>query len=197
MIADRRETILVVKAGAVIAPLVRALRPSYRVTCATNGAEALLAAQDRPQPSLILLGGDTADIDGHEVCRRLKAEEATWDIPVVVLGEAGDDAEDDEELAYCLGAVDFMKKPCHPAIVARRVDIQMARRRVTQPPQAPVTAEVDRCLVQLKQTMHGVDGVAPELAAISQAVDIQDYRVALSMLQALAVRLGIPLEDGA
>jgi diguanylate cyclase (GGDEF)-like protein len=57
-------------------------------------------------------------MDGHEVCRRLKADEATLDIPVIFVTAQGDEAAETQGLA--LGAVDFITKPINPAIVRAR-----------------------------------------------------------------------------
>lgn len=119
-----RETILVVDDVADnIAILVDILGSDYRVTFATNGPEALTAAQTQPHPSLILLDVMMPDMDSHEVCRRLKADLRTRGIPVIFLTAQNDVSN--EEVGLKLGAVDFLHKPCHPAIVLQRVRIHL------------------------------------------------------------------------
>lgn len=119
-----RETILVVDDVAEnIARMAEVLGGNYRVVFALNGPDALAAAQADPQPSLILLDVLMPGMDGHEVCRRLKAAARTSGIPVIFLTSQGD--AENEEQGFRLGAVDYLLKPCHPAIVRQRVRIHL------------------------------------------------------------------------
>jgi putative two-component system response regulator len=121
---NHRETILIVDdVPENIGILAGILDTEYRVIFATNGPDALTAAQLQPKPSLILLDVMMPDMDGHEVCRRLKADLRTESIPVIfitALAGAGD-----EEIGLNLGAVDYLHKPCRPAIVLQRVRIHL------------------------------------------------------------------------
>ncbi len=119
-----RETILVVDdVPENIAILADILSTDYRVTFATNGIDALAAARAQPRPGLILLDVLMPGMDGYEVCRRLKADLRTQDIPLIFL-TAQDDVSN-EEVGLKLGAVDYLHKPCHPAIVLQRVRIHL------------------------------------------------------------------------
>ena len=116
----KRETILVVDdVPENIDILVHILTPEYRVTFAANGQDALVTAQASPRPDLILLDVMMPDMDGYEICRRLKADLRTNDIPIIFLTARAD--ANDEEHGLKLGAVDFLTKPSHPAIVLQRV----------------------------------------------------------------------------
>jgi len=90
----------------------------HQVLMATGGEQALKVAATK-QPDLILLDVVMPGMDGHEVCRRLKAEPATRDIPVIFVTAHSDEAAETQGLA--LGAVDFISKPINPAIVRARV----------------------------------------------------------------------------
>jgi len=80
----------------------------YEVRSAISGALALHAAESAP-PDLILLDIRMPEIDGFEVCRRLKATPATQDIPVIFVSAA---SETDEKVqGFQLGAVDYVTKP--------------------------------------------------------------------------------------
>jgi DNA-binding response OmpR family regulator len=80
----------------------------YEVRSAISGALALHAAESDP-PDLILLDIRMPEIDGFEVCRRLKATPATQDIPVIFVSAA---SETDEKVqGFQLGAVDYVTKP--------------------------------------------------------------------------------------
>ena len=95
------------------------LKDFYRVKVANNGEKALkIAAADNP-PDLILLDIMMPEMDGYEVCTRLKANEKTRDIPVIFLTAKVEVA--DETHGLDLGAVDYITKPISPPIVLARV----------------------------------------------------------------------------
>jgi putative two-component system response regulator len=124
MTGNHRKTILVVDdIPENIDLLAGSLTPEYRVTFATNGADALTAALSCPAPSLILLDIMMPGMDGHEVCRRLKSDLRTRSIPVIFVSALSD--PQDEAYGLELGAVDFLHKPCNPVIVLQRVQIHL------------------------------------------------------------------------
>ena len=99
--------------------LTELLADSYRVRVAASGLRALAICHADPQPDLILLDISMPELDGYEVCRRLKAQAQTRDIPIIFL-TARTDAQD-EHLGLSLGAVDYISKPISPAILLARV----------------------------------------------------------------------------
>lgn len=99
------------------------LQPHYRVRAANSGERALRALTIAPRPDLILLDVMMPGMDGHEVLRRLRADVATQDIPVIFI-TAMDSAEN-EEYGLRLGAVDYISKPFSPAVVLARVRTQL------------------------------------------------------------------------
>ena len=90
----------------------------YKLLIAKNGKTALTIAQ-KARPSLILLDIMMPEMDGYEVCRRLKADEATSHIPVIFITALVD--EDDEAKGLSMGAVDYLTKPINPELVRARV----------------------------------------------------------------------------
>lgn len=92
---------------------------SYRVKVASNGVNALRIAAGNQQPDLILLDIMMPEMDGYEVCRLLKLNPATADIPVVFLTAKSEVA--DEQHGFDLGAVDYITKPISPPLVLARV----------------------------------------------------------------------------
>lgn len=99
------------------------LMDRYRVKVAGNGEKALRIAGGRQPPDLILLDVMMPQMDGYEVCARLKADPATRDIPVVFLTARGEAA--DEQRGFDLGAVDYITKPISPPIVLARIQAQL------------------------------------------------------------------------
>lgn len=94
------------------------LSKEYALTVVTNGEDALRAAESS-RPDLILLDIVMPDMDGYEVCRRLKAHDQTADIPVIFITSKGD--AQDEFAGLEMGAIDYITKPFHTAIVKMRV----------------------------------------------------------------------------
>lgn len=107
--------------------LCNLLRDEYEVESAVSGEEALLKASAMPPPDLILLDIILPDIDGYEVCHRLKQNPATSEIPVIFLTVKSD--VDDEIRGFSLGAVDYIAKPISPPILKARVrtHVKLAR----------------------------------------------------------------------
>lgn len=95
------------------------LKDTYKVKAAIHGTKALeIATADTP-PDIILLDIMMPEIDGFEICRRLKANKATEDIPVIFITALGD--IENETKGLSLGAVDYITKPFNPAVVVARV----------------------------------------------------------------------------
>lgn len=99
------------------------LLTDYRVMAATNGSKALKIAQSNPKPDLILLDIMMPDLDGYEVCRRLKSDPRTSKIPIIFLTTLGE--TENEKKGFELGAVDYIHKPIKPPIVQARVRTQL------------------------------------------------------------------------
>lgn len=106
--------------------LANALRADYDLALATSGPLALDIAQAEPMPDLILLDVMMPEMDGYEVCRRLKADERTEEIPVIFVTSLAD--AEDEARGLDLGAIDYITKPFNPAIVLARIKNHLALR---------------------------------------------------------------------
>jgi putative two-component system response regulator len=116
---DDRPTILVIDdTPANLSLLNQLLREHYRVKLANSGVKGLALAASA-KPDLILLDIMMPEMDGYEVCKRLKAEATTARTPVIFLTAKMEVA--DEEEGFELGAVDFIHKPIAPSIVLARV----------------------------------------------------------------------------
>jgi len=117
--ASERPTILVVDdTPANLSLLSNLLKDQYRIKVANSGIKALELASAVP-PDMVLLDIMMPEMDGYEVCRRLKANDATRRVPVIFLTAKTE--TEDEELGFSLGAVDFIHKPISPPIVVARV----------------------------------------------------------------------------
>lgn len=95
------------------------LKDHYRVQVANSGARALKIVCTEKPPAIILLDIMMPDMDGFEVCRRLKADPVTSEIPVIFLTARSEVA--DETFGFNIGAVDYITKPVSPPLVLARV----------------------------------------------------------------------------
>ena len=115
---ERPRLLLVDDQPINIQMLYQIFHDDYDVFMATDGKDALAFCQRNP-PDLILLDIVMPNMDGLEVCRRLKADETTADIPVLFI--TAQTALEDETRAFEAGGVDFITKPVVPATVRARV----------------------------------------------------------------------------
>ncbi len=104
---------------ANIAVLADVLNHDYETFAAKGGKAALDWIYAGNTPDLVLLDVRMPEMDGYEVCRRLKEEPRTRDIPVIFVTVADD--PENEARGLSLGAADFIKRPFSPAIVRARV----------------------------------------------------------------------------
>ena len=99
------------------------LADDYHIKVAVNGHIALKIAQSQAL-DLILLDIMMPEIDGYEVCRQLKADPQTRDIPIIFLTAKGETA--DEAEGFALGAADYILKPVNPPLLKARVKTHLA-----------------------------------------------------------------------
>lgn len=113
-------TILIVDdMAANISILSDLLQKDYKIKVAKNGQRALEVAQGEEKPDLILLDIEMPGMSGYDVCKTLKSTSKTRNIPIIFVTAKNDAI--DEEHGLNLGAIDYIKKPFHPAIIKIRV----------------------------------------------------------------------------
>jgi len=118
-----KETILIVDdTDTNVEILCEFLDKEYEIMVSLDGAFALEIAND-DKPDLILLDIMMPNMDGYEVCRRLKDNERTKDIPVIFITAKTD--EESIEKAYEVGGIDYITKPFKPKELYARVKTQL------------------------------------------------------------------------
>src|SRR5512138_1107686 len=117
----------------------------YRVRPASDGALALKSVAAR-MPDLILLDVSMPELDGYEVCRRLKADEQTRHIPVIFISAFGDTQQ--KVAGFEAGGVDYITKPFETEEVLARVRTHLRLRRVEELQRA--FHEIERLKAQLE-----------------------------------------------
>ncbi|MDP3587574.1 MAG: diguanylate cyclase [Sulfuricurvum sp.] len=107
--------------------LAHILKEDYTVKVASGGAQALELVVQDPIPDLILLDVGMPDVSGYDVCRILRENSSTVNIPIIFV--TGKDSIEEEEYGLSLGAVDYITKPIHPSIVKARVKTHITLKR--------------------------------------------------------------------
>ncbi len=125
---ERQKILIIDDTPANIQVLNGVLRDDYGVHFATNGEEGISLAR-KEAPDLILLDIMMPGVDGYDVCRQLKSDPRTGQIPVIFI-TAMSDVEDEARGLDC-GAVDYITKPISPPILKARVrnHLELKRRR--------------------------------------------------------------------
>jgi putative two-component system response regulator len=115
MVVDDEETNIDILLGI--------LGDDYDISVAMDGPSALESV-DEGLPDLILLDIMMPGMDGYEVCRKLKADQKTRDVPVIFVTAMTE--VEDENMGFEVGAVDYITKPISPSIVLARVKTHLA-----------------------------------------------------------------------
>lgn len=126
--AEAKKNILVVEDEEDILALLHfnLIKAGYAVDCASCGEEGLKKVREKV-PDLILLDLMLPGIDGLELCRRLREDEATSEVPIIMLTARGE--EGDVVRGLELGADDYMTKPFSIKVLLARLQTVLRRRR--------------------------------------------------------------------
>lgn len=163
------------------------LKDAYTIMGAISGEDALRIIDSGNLPDLILLDIIMPGMNGHELCRHLKNKEQTRHIPIIFVTAM--DEEQDEAMGLELGAVDYIAKPIHPAIIKARIQTQLELKRHRDELEELVrqrTNELDETRLVLQ---------ARKEAEQSQAAKIHSGRLAAlgQMATAMAHEINQPL----
>lgn len=116
---EPRATILIIEDSVeIIKVLIEVLKPHYQILFAKDGHKGIEMAKDR-KPDLILSDIMMEPIDGYQVCKELKGNPFTADIPLIFL--TGVSEYMDEAKGFEIGAVDYIIKPFVPIVVLARI----------------------------------------------------------------------------
>ena len=155
----------------------------YTVRVANSGDMALESVRRAP-PDLIVLDVMMPGLDGFETCRRLKADPATRDVPVIFMTARAESV--DEVLGLELGAVDYITKPIQVETVLARVTTHLTLRRLQQTLQhqnAELHAYARMVAHDLKNPLAALTSTAAYLAAEFKSLDEDDISAYLAILR--------------
>ena len=162
-----------------------ALKDSFATKVATSGQKALAIVSGKEKPDLILLDIMMPEMDGYEVCRRLKANPDTRDIPVIFLTSQTE--AEDETKGFEVGAVDYIHKPFSAAVVKARVrthlmlreaHAQIAQQLVEINTELEMARQIQLSILpSTTPKITGMDVVARYIPMTSVAGDFYDFIV--------------------
>jgi putative two-component system response regulator len=145
------------------------LQDRYEVKLANNGRNALRIAGQATPPDLILLDVMMPEIDGYAVCRELKANLATAEIPIIFL--TAKNQSEDEQRGFREGAVDYISKPINPVTLHARVSTHLqlkASREMLQDQNKYLAYLVDERTRELEQMQ---DAIILSMASLAEMRD--------------------------
>jgi PleD family two-component response regulator len=146
---------------------------NYEVHTASNGAGALVAA-GLNRPDLILLDIMMPEMDGYEVCARLKADPQMQDIPVIFISALSEPL--DKVKAFSVGGIDYITKPFQLAEVLARVRTHLALRELQvrlQAANAQLLAQ-NQELQEALATIKTLSGLIPICAWCGNKIQDED-----------------------
>ncbi len=132
------------------------LQDEYYIKAATSGVMALKIAE-KTRPDIILLDIIMPEMDGYEVCRKLKENPRTCHIPVIFV--TAKDQEIDEAKGFAYGAVDYINKPVSPVITRARLKNHLA----LSDQKKALEIEVDKKTVELQKSKQKIEDYSKNL----------------------------------
>ena len=149
--------------------MLSTLLGEHEIYAAKEGKKGLLLAE-KIIPDLILLDINMPLMTGYEVCRRLKLMDKVRDVPVIFL--TANDGSDYEEIGFNLGAVDFISKPFHAAILRARVKTHLSLYTL----QSHLQEEVDLKTEEIRKLNYEMTYLAASIAELKSKETGQHLR---------------------
>lgn len=168
-----------------------------------SSGKAALRAVAAERPDLILLDVMMPEMDGHEVCQRLKADPSAADIPIIFITALNE--VDDERKGFDCGAVDYVTKPFSAPLVEARVETQLALKwaRDELANQNEILAERVAAATESLRVAYGqIKALSNEaILRLSRAAEFRDTDTAKHLIRmaryagAIAAQMGMSPED--
>jgi PAS domain S-box-containing protein len=171
-------------------------REGYEVRCAPTGQTGLMFAQEEA-PDLVLLDIRLPDLDGFQVCQRLKENRKTCDTPVIFISAL--EEMENRIKGFVVGGVDYITKPFQMEEVLARVDTHLALRRLRRRIEGQ-NAQLEQEIARSKRAEEKIKKAAEEWEAtfnsISDPVSIhdKDFRI-VKANKAFVDTVGIKIEE--
>ena len=172
--------------------LISALGEDYSVRVATDGAQALDSVK-KALPDLILLDVMMPGIDGFEVCRRLKDDPATQDIPIIFITALNETMY--KIKGFSLGAVDYVSKPFQLEEVRARVNAHLELRRQKQEIQCMARTLEEKVIARTEQLTAAISQLTAEIIERKKAVHVAEVaeRIKIEFLANMSHEVRTPM----
>ena len=151
----------------------------YKIRAVTSGARALTAIA-ASLPDLVLLDIMMPEMNGYQVCQRLKDNEQTRDIPIIFLSAL--DETEDKLRAFSVGGVDYVTKPFQLPEIIARVEAHVGLRRLQQ--------QLESANTELVERLEALNRLNAELQARNEELDAFAHTVAHDLRNPLNIVLG-------
>lgn len=160
--SEPKRTVLIVEDEEDILALLHfnLIKAGYDVECASCGEEGLKKVGEQ-RPDLILLDLMLPGIDGLEICRRLREEETTSDVPVIMLTARGE--EGDVIRGLELGADDYVTKPFSIKVLLARIEAVLRRRSRLSDNEKPEQLVFEDLVIHPGRNLVQVSGTTVDL----------------------------------
>ncbi len=155
------------------------LTVDYDITLVADGIEVIRLASSPEPPGLILISAPLATADDFEVCRTLKGDRTTKDIPIIILADPT--ADDTEAKGFELGVADYLTTPFKPSVVRARIQTHLELRRLRDDLEHRVISEANELHEEI-QDRRDVEDLYRALVehARDGIVIIHDFKVKLA-----------------
>ena len=192
--SQSKQVLLIADANPENVSILKAmLAPDYDIKVAADGEEAIRLASPPNAPGLILLSNMTPFADAYEVCRKLKADKTTKDIPIILLSEPT--TEDTEAKGFELGAADYITKPFKRSVVHARIRTHLELKRYRDNLENRVKKQVSKLHEEIRERRDIEDTYR---ALVEHARDgiaiIHDFKVRFAN-PAFCKMIGFPEEE--
>ena len=147
-------------------------REGYEIVTASDGEQALQAAQEN-LPDLVLLDVRMSGMDGYEVCRQLKQNPDTGEIPVIFMSAL--DELQDKMMGFSAGGVDYVAKPFQPEEMLARIETHLSLRAMQQQ-LAAQNAQLEQEIAERRRAEAALDESQRTLATLLNNLPGMAYR---------------------
>jgi PAS domain S-box-containing protein len=163
-VSHKPQILVVGDANGQLSAMTKRLSGEFAIRAASSGEKALELAAGIPVPELILLDIELSGMGGREVLRRLKADPATVEIPVILVAALTEPAGESHELE----AVDYITKPVNPDLLKVRIRAQLELRNSLK--LSPLSTAADNRIENRKFTVLVVDDTLENLHELVSAL---------------------------
>lgn len=189
------ETILIVDDDDIVTRFIyEVLAPSYTIVAAYSAPEALALIAQGLKPDLILSDLIMPGMSGYEFCARLKSNEQTKDIPIIILTALSQPKQEEEGLS--LGAADYIGKPVRPELLKARVKTHLQLKAYREHLQELVESKTHQLIDSQKELRVKAIEVRHLFETMGELLASRDHYTSEHALRVAAISIRMGREVG-